>query len=602
MPRTTKKSSTNYIKQLIIQEAIKQGVPPELALAVAEHESGFNNLAVSPKNSNGSRDHGVFQLNDKYHHLKDVYDPEENIRYGVGMLKAGLRKNNGNIPKTLSDYNAGPNATGKGRKQGDAYAQKVIARMPNHSSSPLKTKQMLAQNSAETMSYNSTSQTKGKSNNNMTPEEVALAERQRINQDYVNALRNAQQAYDWSNAKVALDNYATQYNSIAAQLREAYPTATEEQIKSTVDNYMSQIQPIQDFTQRNIDALNEAYARQNIVDPLIQDYDRRSLELQNQLQQANPYNRIAQLAPIQDLQPIDIEHLKSVQASDRFGAGLLAMQNPNSPRPDYAAMEMKNATQLDQAAKYNQAVALAQQTGIPIEYFLAGAGMDYNALAQLGGERNENARIANMGYQQGVAPQLISSQAGMVNNANTNTAQIVQQAQDAEKALRDYNKERLMREYELAGRGLDTSGTLLNTALSGANAQGVAGISSVAPIYSASQGAITSRSNNIENNVAALQNAALAQQNKQQEALSPGLTSDEARGLNSAINYNMVSNDPYGATMLAIPTINSMVNRGQITPEQAQQFIQSGFGQGSNTPRRSTPSMMMPNWFNNSNQ
>ena len=33
------KQSTAYIKKLIVEEAIKQGVPPELALAVAAHES-----------------------------------------------------------------------------------------------------------------------------------------------------------------------------------------------------------------------------------------------------------------------------------------------------------------------------------------------------------------------------------------------------------------------------------------------------------------------------------------------------------------------------------------------------------------------------------
>ena len=120
------KQSIEYIKKLIVEEARRQGVPEYLALAVAAHESGFNNVAVSPKNTDGSRDHGVFQLNDKYHKLKDVYNPIENIRYGIGMLKAGLKKNNGDVTKTLSDYNAGANAKGKAREQGNKYAKKVI--------------------------------------------------------------------------------------------------------------------------------------------------------------------------------------------------------------------------------------------------------------------------------------------------------------------------------------------------------------------------------------------------------------------------------------------------------------------------------------------
>lgn len=126
------KQSTEYIKKLIVEEARRQGIPEYLALAVAAHESGFNNVAVSRKNTDGSRDHGVFQLNDRYHKLKDVYNPIENIRYGIGMLKAGLKKNNGDVAKTLSDYNAGSNAKGKAREQGNKYAQKVMNLFPSY--------------------------------------------------------------------------------------------------------------------------------------------------------------------------------------------------------------------------------------------------------------------------------------------------------------------------------------------------------------------------------------------------------------------------------------------------------------------------------------
>lgn len=126
------KQSKEYIKKLIVEEARRQGVPEYLALAVAAQESGFNNVAVSKKNKDGSRDHGVFQLNDRYHKLKDVYNPIENIRYGIGMLKAGLKKNKGNIAKTLSDYNAGANAKGDARAKGNAYAQKVINLFPSY--------------------------------------------------------------------------------------------------------------------------------------------------------------------------------------------------------------------------------------------------------------------------------------------------------------------------------------------------------------------------------------------------------------------------------------------------------------------------------------
>jgi soluble lytic murein transglycosylase-like protein len=40
----------------------KYGVPPSLALAVAQHESGFNSNAVG-HNSNGTQDYGLMQIN-----------------------------------------------------------------------------------------------------------------------------------------------------------------------------------------------------------------------------------------------------------------------------------------------------------------------------------------------------------------------------------------------------------------------------------------------------------------------------------------------------------------------------------------------------------
>ncbi len=130
------KQSTEYIKKLIVDEAKRQGVPPELALAVAQHESGFNNTAISPKNKNGSRDHGVFQLNDKYHHLNNVYDPVENVRYGVGMLRDGLKRNNGDIAATLRQYNTG---SAKPSTDGNTYANKVMALLPQYNQNTIDT-------------------------------------------------------------------------------------------------------------------------------------------------------------------------------------------------------------------------------------------------------------------------------------------------------------------------------------------------------------------------------------------------------------------------------------------------------------------------------
>ena len=42
----------------------REAVEPDLLRAIARHESGFNPSAISPKNSNGTRDYGLMQINE----------------------------------------------------------------------------------------------------------------------------------------------------------------------------------------------------------------------------------------------------------------------------------------------------------------------------------------------------------------------------------------------------------------------------------------------------------------------------------------------------------------------------------------------------------
>ena len=84
------KYSTEQIKQMIIAEAKKQGVDPNLALAVAKQESSFNPNARNVNKGDNGVDEGVFQINNKWHKLKNPYDPVENISYGIKHLKGLL--------------------------------------------------------------------------------------------------------------------------------------------------------------------------------------------------------------------------------------------------------------------------------------------------------------------------------------------------------------------------------------------------------------------------------------------------------------------------------------------------------------------------------
>ncbi len=115
-------SSIN-LQNLIYSEALAQGVPPAIALAVAQQESG-----TSQWNSNGSLvtgtsgEVGVFQLMPQTAASLgvDPTDVNENISGGIAFL-AQLYQKYGNWPAALSAYNSG-SPTGS-----PSYANSVLS-------------------------------------------------------------------------------------------------------------------------------------------------------------------------------------------------------------------------------------------------------------------------------------------------------------------------------------------------------------------------------------------------------------------------------------------------------------------------------------------
>ena len=75
------------IVALILAIALEFGVPGNFVLAIAYEESGLNPNAVSSANSDGSRDWGLMQINDKWHCVENWQDAETNIRAGVAYIK-----------------------------------------------------------------------------------------------------------------------------------------------------------------------------------------------------------------------------------------------------------------------------------------------------------------------------------------------------------------------------------------------------------------------------------------------------------------------------------------------------------------------------------
>lgn len=92
----------------IADASSRYGLDHRLIKSVIQVESGFNRLAVSRK---GAR--GLMQLmpeTAKLMRVRNVFDPEQNIRGGSSYLRAMLDEFNGDLRLALAAYNAGPEA------------------------------------------------------------------------------------------------------------------------------------------------------------------------------------------------------------------------------------------------------------------------------------------------------------------------------------------------------------------------------------------------------------------------------------------------------------------------------------------------------------
>ena len=105
---------------------------PNLVLAVVEAESNFDPKALSPKNAQG-----LMQLipeTAQRFGVKDVWDPERNLRGGMGYLRWLLDHFNGDVKLALAGYNAGEQAVHRHRgvppyDETQAYVKRIARRL-----------------------------------------------------------------------------------------------------------------------------------------------------------------------------------------------------------------------------------------------------------------------------------------------------------------------------------------------------------------------------------------------------------------------------------------------------------------------------------------
>jgi hypothetical protein len=123
--------SKDELRALAVAAAERAGIDPELVLAVASIESGFEPRAVSPKGAQG-----LMQLMPQTASslgVADSFDPEQNLDGGARHLGSLLTLYGGDLRRALAAYNAGQGAVARHGgvppyPETRAYVKKVISR------------------------------------------------------------------------------------------------------------------------------------------------------------------------------------------------------------------------------------------------------------------------------------------------------------------------------------------------------------------------------------------------------------------------------------------------------------------------------------------
>ena len=98
--------STQEVESMVGDTAQREGLSADLLRSVMKTESGFRPCAVSSKGAMGLMQ--LMPQTAEQFGIQDPFDPASNLDAGARFLKKLLNKYDGDVPKALGAYNAGP--------------------------------------------------------------------------------------------------------------------------------------------------------------------------------------------------------------------------------------------------------------------------------------------------------------------------------------------------------------------------------------------------------------------------------------------------------------------------------------------------------------
>lgn len=125
-------------RDVIQHEAESNGIPPALAFAVVDQESGGQPQAVGQPTKTGAQARGFFQLMPETAKAYgvDPTDPAQNIKGGVRLLGELKQRYGGDVAKMLADYHGGPNPANHGPLTRH-YVESVLGKLQGGGATPV---------------------------------------------------------------------------------------------------------------------------------------------------------------------------------------------------------------------------------------------------------------------------------------------------------------------------------------------------------------------------------------------------------------------------------------------------------------------------------